>query len=236
MKALSILLAVAALALAAQSAVLHLSDRNFLARVNEAPFTLVYFYSSGCKFCQEFTPKFEKLAKSPPLLNLSLAFAKIDSPTYQNFTYAFKVYSYPTIALFTKGVALPVFYRKEREVQPITDFVLKNVRSFESEKVAEQLAKLTPEQAVGNKYALFRGRRDSAEFKLWDVIAKRDGYIEWAFVEDASARVEIGAQQLADFSDAAGLEERVEAIFARVHRITEESWLKLVDKSNPTTS
>lgn len=221
MKALSLLLVVSVLALAAESAVLHLNDRNFMAKVNEAPFTLVYFYSSGCKFCQEFTPKFEKLAKSQPLLNLSLAFAKIDSPTYQNFTYSFKVYSYPTIALFTKGVSLPVFYRKERELQPITDFVLKTVRSFESAKVAEQVAKLTTEQVVGNKYALFRGRRDSVEFKLWDIIAKRDGYIEWGFIEEDSPVIEIGQHRLSDFSDPAALEDRVEAIYARVHRITE---------------
>lgn len=236
MKALSLLLAVAVLALVAESAVLHLNDRNFIAKVNESPFTLVYFYSSGCKFCQEFTPKFEKLSKSQSLLNLSLAFAKIDSPTYQNFTYSFKVYSYPTLALFTKGVPLPVFYRKERELQPITDFLLKTVRSFESAKVAEQVAKLTPEQVIGNKYALFRGRRDSGEFKLWDIIAKRDGYIEWGFIEEDSPAVEIGQHRLSDFSDPAALEERVEAIYARVHRITEESWLKMVDKSTPTVT
>lgn len=231
MRALWLLMAVAAAVLAAQSAVLHLNDRNFAARVSEAPFTLVYFYSSSCKFCQEFTPKFEKLAKSPALLNLSLAFAKIDSPTYQNFTSAFKVHTYPSIALFARGVPLPLFYRKERELQPITDFVLKAVAPVESPRVVELLGKLTPEQAVGNKYALFRGRRDSAEYRLWDVIAKRDGYIEWGFAEGEAAAVEIGQQRLSDFSDAAALEERVEALYARVHRITEESWLKMVDKS-----
>lgn len=121
-----------------------------------------------------------------------MSFAKIDSPTYQNFTYTFKVYSYPTIALFTKGVSLPVFYRKEREIKPLTEFLLKTVKSFESEKVAEQVAKLPSEQIVGNKYAVFRGKRDSIEFKLWDIIAKRDGYIEWAFLEDESPKIELG--------------------------------------------
>lgn len=150
-----------------------------------------------------------------------MSFAKIDSPTYQNFTYSFKVYSYPAIALFTKGVPLPVFYRKEREIKQLTEFLLKTVKFFESAKVAEHMEKLTPEQIIGNKYALFRGKRDSFEFKLWDIIAKRDGYIEWAFIEDESPTIEIGEHQLTDFSSPAELEDKVEAIYARVHRITE---------------
>lgn len=64
MKTFPFLLALATLFLAAQCAIHHLNDRNFIAKVNESPFTFVYFYSSSCKFCQEFTPKFEKLSKS----------------------------------------------------------------------------------------------------------------------------------------------------------------------------
>lgn len=41
-----------------QALIQHLTDKNFQAKVNEAPFTLVYFYSSSCKFCKEFTPLF----------------------------------------------------------------------------------------------------------------------------------------------------------------------------------
>lgn len=64
MKTLPFIIAIATLFLATQSAIHHLNDRNFIAKVNESPFTLVYFYSSSCKFCQEFTPKYEKLSKN----------------------------------------------------------------------------------------------------------------------------------------------------------------------------
>jgi len=34
------------------------------------------------------------------------------------------------------------------------------------------------------KLAVFKGKKDSQEYKIWDVIAKREGYIQWAFVEE----------------------------------------------------
>ena len=40
------------------SGIAHLNERNFHNKTNETPFTLVYFYSSGCQFCKEFNPKF----------------------------------------------------------------------------------------------------------------------------------------------------------------------------------
>jgi thioredoxin-like negative regulator of GroEL len=59
-----LLLVLAALLVSTQAVIHHLTDKNFHAKVNEAPFTLVYFYSSSCKFCKEFTPVFEKLSKN----------------------------------------------------------------------------------------------------------------------------------------------------------------------------
>lgn len=70
----------------AQAAITHLNDKNFIKKVNESPFTLVYFYSSTCKFCKEFTPKFEKISKNSQLISLNVTFAKMDAPSYQNFT------------------------------------------------------------------------------------------------------------------------------------------------------
>jgi thiol-disulfide isomerase/thioredoxin len=56
---LSCLLLMMSVLLAGTQAVIHhLTDKNFIEKVNDSPFTLVYFYSSGCKFCKEFTPKF----------------------------------------------------------------------------------------------------------------------------------------------------------------------------------
>jgi hypothetical protein len=37
---------------------------------------------------------------------------------------------------------------------------------------------------VEYKFAIFKGKKDSQEYKIWDVITKRDSYIQWAFVEE----------------------------------------------------
>jgi thioredoxin-like negative regulator of GroEL len=52
------LLLILLLLVGTQALIHHLTDKNFHTKVNEAPSTLVYFYSSSCKFCKEFTPLF----------------------------------------------------------------------------------------------------------------------------------------------------------------------------------
>jgi len=114
MKTFTLLLLIAVMSIGARSLIHHLSDKNFVAKVNEAPATLVYIYSSSCKFCKEFTPIFEKVSKNAELLRLNYSFAKIDGPLFKDTVQAFEAYSYPTIAVFFKGVSLPILYRKAR--------------------------------------------------------------------------------------------------------------------------
>jgi hypothetical protein len=71
------------------------------------------------------------------------------------------VYSYPTIALFAKGIPLPIYYRKEREEKPLIDYVLKVIKPFDQSQLLETFGKLSQEHMIGNKYAIFRGKRDS---------------------------------------------------------------------------
>lgn len=51
----------------------------------------------------------------------------MDAPSYQNFTQQYQVHTYPTLALFTKDIPYPFYYRKEREEQPIVDYLLRAV-------------------------------------------------------------------------------------------------------------
>jgi thiol-disulfide isomerase/thioredoxin len=92
-----------------------LSPKNFEQKVNDSPYLLLYIYSSSCAHCREFTPTFERLSKHPELQQLSVAFAKMDGPAYENLTHSLEAFSYPTLLLFKKGVPLPLHYRRERK-------------------------------------------------------------------------------------------------------------------------
>jgi thiol-disulfide isomerase/thioredoxin len=65
------------------AAVAHINAKNFNQRMKEAPFLLLYIYSSSCNYCKEFTPIFEKLEKNPQLKQLGVTLAKMDGPAYQ---------------------------------------------------------------------------------------------------------------------------------------------------------
>jgi thiol-disulfide isomerase/thioredoxin len=60
----NLLLLVLAISVGTHTAITHLNAKNYDEKLQEAPFTLVYFYSSSCKFCKEFTPVFEKIAET----------------------------------------------------------------------------------------------------------------------------------------------------------------------------
>lgn len=53
---------------------------------------------------------FEQLAK---IHNISgLHFGKIDATVYKDVSDKYDVFSYPTLALFWKGIDTPIFYRR----------------------------------------------------------------------------------------------------------------------------
>jgi thioredoxin-like negative regulator of GroEL len=144
MKAINILLLIAIMSIGAQSLIHHLNDKNFESKVNEAPVTLVYIYSSSCKFCKEFTPIFEKLSKNAELLKLNYSFGKIDGPLFKDTVQAFEAYSYPTIAVFFKGIYLPILYRKAREEKPLVEFLTNILKSFENQALLSDINKMKP--------------------------------------------------------------------------------------------
>ena len=66
----------------ATAAVTQITDKNLAQKINQSPYTLIYFYSSACNYCKEFTPVFEKLAKNQNLTEIGVDFAKIDGPAF----------------------------------------------------------------------------------------------------------------------------------------------------------
>jgi len=43
-----------------------------------------------------------------------------------------------------------------------------------------------------SKSALFYGKKDSWEFKAFDVLAKRDGFINWGYIEAELPKLILG--------------------------------------------
>ncbi len=137
MRPLFLIVLAAALLVGSQALIHHLTDKNFKTKVNESPFTLVYFYSSSCKFCKEFTPIFEKLSKNKQLIALNISFAKMDAPTFKDLAHGYEAYSYPTIAVFFKDIALPVLYRKARTEKDLLEFLQIIIKPFEHPALLE---------------------------------------------------------------------------------------------------
>ena len=68
--------------LTAFSSIAHLTQKNFMEKIQSKENAIVYVYSSSCNFCKEFTPIFQQLSQHPPLQHLSLLYAKMDGPAY----------------------------------------------------------------------------------------------------------------------------------------------------------
>lgn len=101
----------------------------------------IFLSTCRCKYCQIFTPKFEQLAKINKIEGLN--FGKLDGPAYKNLTEKYDIYSYPTIALFWRGIDAPIFYRKEREVTELLEFLKLSTKPIKNNLNKEQYEKLS---------------------------------------------------------------------------------------------
>jgi len=55
--------------------------------------------------------------------NASVVFGKIDGPGHEELAKKYGISSYPSIVLFWRGIDLPIFFQKEREVESILEFL-----------------------------------------------------------------------------------------------------------------
>lgn len=106
---------------------------NFsLIETNEANFTtevidqsannsvLVYFYADWCSFCQELTPRLERISSE-----YNLVLAKVNVDQNPNLTRSYGVQSFPTVQLFNNGVVTDNFLGA-KPTASILDFFYQN--------------------------------------------------------------------------------------------------------------
>jgi thioredoxin 1 len=68
---------------------------------------MVYFYSTTCGFCKQFSPEYNKLAQQ---MKDKLVFGKLDLPAFPEFGTRYRITHFPELQLFHGGVDLPISY------------------------------------------------------------------------------------------------------------------------------
>ncbi|KAM7272084.1 hypothetical protein ACFE04_031298 [Oxalis oulophora] len=109
------------------SPVLQLTPSNFKSKVlNSNGVVLVEFYAPWCGHCQALTPIWEKAAN---VLKGVVTVAALDADAHQSLAQEYGIKGFPTIKVFVPGKA-PVDYQGARDVKPIAEFALKQVRAL----------------------------------------------------------------------------------------------------------
>ena len=63
-----------------------------------------------CSYCKQFNPVFDSVVKKSPYEGIK--FGKLDGQAHKDAAEKYKIFSYPTLAFFWKGIDMPIFYRK----------------------------------------------------------------------------------------------------------------------------
>ncbi|GJN33831.1 hypothetical protein PR202_gb22457 [Eleusine coracana subsp. coracana] len=111
----------------AGSPVLQLNPNNFKSKVLEANgVVLVEFFAPWCGHCQQLTPVWEKAAG---VLKGVARVAALDADAHKTLAQEYGIRGFPTIKVFVPGKQ-PVDYQGARDVKPIVEFALQQVKSL----------------------------------------------------------------------------------------------------------
>ncbi|KVI02075.1 disulfide isomerase [Cynara cardunculus var. scolymus] len=115
------------------SPVLQLTPSNFKSKVvNSNSVVLVEFFAPWCGHCQALTPTWEKAAT---VLKGVATVAAIDADAHQAIAQEYGIKGFPTIKVFVPGKP-PVDYQGARDVKPIAEFALKQVKALLKDRLS----------------------------------------------------------------------------------------------------
>ncbi|CAK9134759.1 unnamed protein product [Ilex paraguariensis] len=114
------------------SPVVQLSPSNFKSKVLDSNrVVLVEFFAPWCGHCQALTPTWEKAAT---VLKGVATIAALDADAHKSLAQEYGIQGFPTIKVFVPGKP-PQDYQGARDVKPIAEFALQQIKALLKERL-----------------------------------------------------------------------------------------------------